>query len=595
MAAAANVLSMSSDVDEDDEIDLLTQLTLEAALENLDDGDLQMVEDGDDGDRNDDAAPMGVLFFDGDQMAVNVDGAPPIEVPLRPDEAELDAGGTRAPERGRSRSKNTAAAAGDDSALPDPTGVDVQLPDLGLSPELRNEDMADPELRRTPGPRSKRPVDEALVDTAQKRLKITEELESCSSADVRALQTAISDDPSDLDLLPPPNLCPMCGRACTGADKAVGANKMRCQRLCCAAALVLCHYRIDLENPAIAELVVPSTQHRNAVQLLRAGGSSGKDELAQEVKAMAVAAARWEWRRAGAEQSKAGKAWEGFRDVWLLDDVKARARRRGSGPSATSGKAATGIRWAQAGTKNEPRLTFVGTTDASDTSWNADAKVWRPRTCDSSAMIDLCPVIAAMFDQLKDAGCSFRADINTILSDFKQGLPDPEVYGEAALLGTEPPPPLIPSVPPAEIVGIPVTPVLPPSPVQHETTRGHGSGGSAQKDLTRASYGVEGRDPAALLKAVALVIGIQNYEGARELKNTLSDAKAVAAKFEGMGFDVMSLTDDNAEGGKVDQDQMEDIIQAFIEMVDENTIAVFAYMGASEKACAEPTYLSSMS
>ena len=50
-----------------------------------------------------------------------------------------------------------------------------------------------------------------------------------------------------------------------------------------------------------------------------------------------------------------------------------------------------------------------------------------------------------------------------------------------------------------------------------------------------------------------------------------------------MGFDVMSLTDENAEGGKVDQDQMLDIIEAFMDKVDDNTIAAFAYMGASAK------------
>ena len=107
--------------------------------------------------------------------------------------------------------------------------------------------------------------------------------------------------------------------------------------------------------------------------------------------------------------------------------------------------------------------------------------------------------------------------------------------------------------------------------------------GGAQAYLTRAAYGVEGRDPDDELKAAALVIGIQNYEGTRELKNTLSDAKAVAEKFEGMGFDVMSLTDENAEGGKVDQDQMLDAIEAFMDKVDDNTIAAFAYMGASAK------------
>eukprot|EP01046_Picozoa_sp_COSAG06_P074943 COSAG06_NODE_23172_length_700_cov_3.435940_1_plen_175_part_00 len=75
--------------------------------------------------------------------------------------------------------------------------------------------------------------------------------------------------------------------------------------------------------------------------------------------------------------------------------------------------------------------------------------------------------------------------------------------------------------------------------------------GGAQAYLTRAAYGVEGRNSKAPIKAAALVIGIQNYEGTRELKNTLSDAKAVAEKFEGMGFDVMSLTDENADRCKV--------------------------------------------
>lgn len=91
------------------------------------------------------------------------------------------------------------------------------------------------------------------------------------------------------------------------------------------------------------------------------------------------------------------------------------------------------IRRAQAGTKNEPRLTFIGTKDASDTSWHWDAvaKAWRPcRTYDPSAMIDLCSVIATMFDRLQGR-YSFRA-LLTICSNFKQGRQDPEVYGEAA-------------------------------------------------------------------------------------------------------------------------------------------------------------------
>eukprot|EP01046_Picozoa_sp_COSAG06_P002100 COSAG06_NODE_71_length_25945_cov_9.124468_31_plen_166_part_00 len=105
--------------------------------------------------------------------------------------------------------------------------------------------------------------------------------------------------------------------------------------------------------------------------------------------------------------------------------------------------------------------------------------------------------------------------------------------------------------------------------------------GGAQAYVTRAAYGVEGRDPQAPLKAAALVIGIQNYEGARKLRNTLSDAKAVAAKFEGMGFTVLLLTDETAEGGKVTQKLMQRHIKDFIKQVDENTITAFAFMGES--------------
>ena len=72
------------------------------------------------------------------------------------------------------------------------------------------------------------------------------------------------------------------------------------------------------------------------------------------------------------------------------------------------------------------------------------------------------------------------------------------------------------------------------------------------------------------------------FSGAPE--GSLADgAMAIGFAEGGMGFDAMSLTDENAEGGKVDQLQMEDAIEAFIQKVDENTIAAFAYMGASPK------------
>eukprot|EP01043_Picozoa_sp_COSAG02_P005927 COSAG02_NODE_164_length_32230_cov_37.505587_19_plen_1079_part_00 len=103
-----------------------------------------------------------------------------------------------------------------------------------------------------------------------------------------------------------------------------------------------------------------------------------------------------------------------------------------------------------------------------------------------------------------------------------------------------------------------------------------------QPGLFRGAYGAEGRDPGAPLKAVALVIGIQNYEQPRRLANSLNDATAVAEKLDGMGFDVISLTDENAKDGKVDLEQMHDAIEEFVEKVDENTIALFSFMGVPQ-------------
>ena len=150
-----DLLPESPDVHEDDEIDLLP---LEAALENLDGGDLQMVEDGADRDCNDDTPPpVSVPVFGDDQMAVNVDGAPPIEVPLGPAEAELDAGGTGAP---------------------------------ALQP-------------------------------------------------VHALQATQTAQAAQAPLLAGggSGVCPRCNSRCTGTG--AGEAKKRCQRLCCAAAIVL--------------------------------------------------------------------------------------------------------------------------------------------------------------------------------------------------------------------------------------------------------------------------------------------------------------------------------------------------------------------
>ena len=90
---------------------------------------------------------------------------------------------------------------------------------------------------------------------------------------------------------------------------------------------------------------------------------------------------------------------------------------------------------------------------------------------------------------------------------------------------------------------------------------------------------VSGRAAGAPVKGKVLVMGIQNYDGERRLKNTLNDANAVAQTFDGIGFDVHKYTDETAEGGKVSYLGMVQVIQAFVDEIDQDTVAVFAFMG----------------
>ena len=98
-------------------------------------------------------------------------------------------------------------------------------------------------------------------------------------------------------------------------------------------------------------------------------------------------------------------------------------------------------------------------------------------------------------------------------------------------------------------------------------------------DGDASTVAVRERSPGAPVKGKALVMGVQNYDGKRRLKNTLNDANAVAQTFDSVGFDVHKYTDETAEGGKVSYVGMVQVIQAFVDEVDENTVAAFAFMG----------------
>ena len=98
-------------------------------------------------------------------------------------------------------------------------------------------------------------------------------------------------------------------------------------------------------------------------------------------------------------------------------------------------------------------------------------------------------------------------------------------------------------------------------------------------DGDESAVSVSGRTAGAPVKGKALVMGVENYGGERRLKNTLNDANAVAQTFVEVGFDVHKYTDETAEGGKVSYVGMVEVIQAFVDEIDENTFAVFAFMG----------------
>ena len=98
-------------------------------------------------------------------------------------------------------------------------------------------------------------------------------------------------------------------------------------------------------------------------------------------------------------------------------------------------------------------------------------------------------------------------------------------------------------------------------------------------DGDESAVSVSGRTAGAPVKGKALVMGVENYGGERRLKNTLNDANAVAQTFHEVGFDTHKYTDETAEGGKVSYVGMVEVIQAFVDQIDENTVAVFAFMG----------------
>ena len=95
-------------------------------------------------------------------------------------------------------------------------------------------------------------------------------------------------------------------------------------------------------------------------------------------------------------------------------------------------------------------------------------------------------------------------------------------------------------------------------------------------DIFRAGIVVEGRQSGDPVTGKALVIGIRDY--VRDpLKNTVHDATDLAAKLKSIGFEVTLLTDDN--GADLEYLGLQDSIQDFVETVDVNTAAVFAFMG----------------
>ncbi len=76
----------------------------------------------------------------------------------------------------------------------------------------------------------------------------------------------------------------------------------------------------------------------------------------------------------------------------------------------------------------------------------------------------------------------------------------------------------------------------------------------------------------ALAERVALVIGMGAYQNVTPLKNTLNDAKNIAAKLQEVGFNVTLATDKT-------QSQLLDIMQTFSFQAETADLALIYYAG----------------
>eukprot|EP01047_Picozoa_sp_COSAG01_P003516 COSAG01_NODE_105_length_26080_cov_7.640237_9_plen_2696_part_00 len=98
------------------------------------------------------------------------------------------------------------------------------------------------------------------------------------------------------------------------------------------------------------------------------------------------------------------------------------------------------------------------------------------------------------------------------------------------------------------------------------------------KSLTRTFRGSStSRAVGDTIYARALVIGIKDY--VRDpLRNTVHDASDLGARLELLGFDVKLITDDT-QTGMVTVNLLDEAVAKFVQSVDQNTVAVFAFMG----------------
>ena len=117
-----------------------------------------------------------------------------------------------------------------------------------------------------------------------------------------------------------------------------------------------------------------------------------------------------------------------------------------------------------------------------------------------------------------------------------------------------------------------------PEPAQQRGTTPRQRQPKIRMRAANAFTGTDPSRPKGSLKAKALVLAVKEYARGFSLQNTINDANAVAKRLTEIGFDVHVISDETI-GQRVTQKLVKKYLREFVDEVDHDTVAAFAFMG----------------